>query len=187
MLELLFKELLGRCILERRDEHQSEVSKQCTVQKLSENEGKTMQKLTRTCSSDSLQYGHCELLSECSPSLAQLISIDYMHQLAFPYMPNYVASHLLAVRESGHTCKEQFLSRKQFLPSRTCITSKARAFDELSSLVRIKLQQSFPTATNHAVCMWIKVSFHWPSNLQPVSLSLMTISESSASMASSPG
>ena len=47
--------LFGSCSPWRWDEHhiKSEVIKQCFLQKLSENYGKTMQKLTRTCSSDS--------------------------------------------------------------------------------------------------------------------------------------
>ena len=47
--------------------------------------GKTMQKLTRTCSSDISHTWHCSMFSVCSPSLAQFFSFDYMHNLTFLY------------------------------------------------------------------------------------------------------
>ena len=51
----------------------------------------------RTCQTDT----DTSLFSECSSSLAQLFSIDYMHQLSSLYMLNIVASHLLAVESSN--------------------------------------------------------------------------------------
>ena len=50
--------------------------------------GWTIQKQTSgTCSSDSLHSCQCSLISESSPSLAQLSSIDYVQQLSSLYMP----------------------------------------------------------------------------------------------------
>ena len=62
-----------------------------------------MQKLTRTCYIGNLHCCHYLLSSVCSPSLGQLISIDFMYQLLFLFMLNNVASHLLlSERESGY-------------------------------------------------------------------------------------
>ena len=47
-------------------------------------------------------------------------SIDSIHQLSFPYIINYIASHILAVQRQSeqYTCKELFtLARLKIVPT----------------------------------------------------------------------
>ena len=63
------------------------------------NKGKTMQKQTRTCSSDSLHSLHC-IFSVCSPSLAQFPTTDFMHQLSYLNMlTKWPVIYMLSERE----------------------------------------------------------------------------------------
>ena len=62
------------------------------LQRLSEYYEKTMPKLTRICSRDSLRFGHIIVFN-------MLYINTYMHQLCFLYMLNYVVIYLLPERE----------------------------------------------------------------------------------------
>ena len=136
-----------------------------------------MQKLPRTCQTDSLHYWHSLLFSECSPSLAQLLSIDYMHQLSFLYMLNIVASHLLAVsREKGQN--RVYLSKIENSSYHQELVSPPMPehVDELSSLVAMKLQQ---TDINHAGRMWISRFLSFTLRIHSCISVLTTISKKS--------
>ena len=95
----------------------SEAIKQCILQKVQNTKGKDKKKLTRTviiCILNSL------LFLVCSPSLAQLSSIDNMHQYASVILSiytTYVASYLLTVREREGEREQYDCNELYFAPS----------------------------------------------------------------------
>ena len=103
-----------------------------------------LQKLTGTCKLMVCTID-CLLLSVCSLPLAQLFSVGYVHQLSFLLKLNYVASHLLAVREressSIHARNCVYLNSKNknsFYHQELVSHPMPEYVVELSSLVRIK-------------------------------------------------
>ena len=100
-----------------------------------------MQKLTRTCSSDSFALLTLFIVFG-------VLYIINMHQSLFLYVLNYPDMHSLSEKESGctHTGNCVYLSKIENSSYHQELVSHPipEHVDELSSLVRIKLQYPFP-------------------------------------------